>query len=647
MTLVDPALLPTVLAPSVLEGLAERLVSLGNTTITAMSDARDRWTVLGAGDVFDVTGAEAVPRMLDRPAADAREFGAALTAARNVLWDAATVTLPALVARRDELAARVIAVNERHAAAEGSWRSANALYVAERASDARDDLARERRNAWNELSDATSAGDDLRAEVARFRDDVDSDEQRIASSLRGIAGGTDVHGARGEPLRASQTFWGFIETPYPGAPAALMTQHTLAGRLTRDLGRAAESRIRWLAAAEDGGAAAWMNAHPDFASATSFVAPERAARLFDDLAAASRSAADGEWIAGPLAQLLVAAPLVIGNLNGAPATQRDLFNRAGLAQLFRRDDLTGDARRQLTDVQSRLVAAAPSGDAPSLLSLFLDPDGSPRASLAWGAVDTADQVTVTTHGIRTDLGSLGEWMNGSAEMKAALDEQLRHERSDATTAVILVMDWDSGGVASVFGVDLPNAGAARMSQTLAGVAQTNAGARLDIAAHSLGTTMTAQAVAAHPGLVDGVWFFGSAGVTETTGHALEQQIAQGTLSVHATHATADDVAGWGRLDWLSDHEVDPRTLDGVEEFGSDGDFVAGYGPAGERGLPTDSHDAHQSTRRQLNGWDVAIDGSPVPRYTEIVRTGYLDPTAESFKRLIVGLSDTLMSEEAR
>lgn len=78
--------LPQVVDPAVLTGLGERLVAIANGTQTSMSDVQNRWVVLGDTEVFHVTGAEAVPRMLDRPVADARSFSEALIEARNRPW---------------------------------------------------------------------------------------------------------------------------------------------------------------------------------------------------------------------------------------------------------------------------------------------------------------------------------------------------------------------------------------------------------------------------------------------------------------------------------------------------------------------------------------------------------------------------------
>jgi len=644
--------LPQVLDPGVLSALAERLVTVANTTQMSMSTVHDRWRVLGDHEVFQVTGAEAVPQMLDRPHADAQNFSESLVVARNALHDAASLDLPDLRARREELAGRIGGVVEEYERAEDAKASADATYWSTRSSGTDADMAADaalgRLSATTSLRLAQDALDTLRADIDRLRRDVEDAEDRLASRLRGIAGGTEITGAGGEPLRVSQSFWGVVENPYPGAPGSASTSRTLSEQLTHELGLAAERRIDWLSTADEDSVRRWLEAHPDFVQSIAFVDPERAGHLFSDLASTSSTAPNGEWNAGPLGQLLALAPLVVGNLNGIPAPQRGLFNRSGLAQTLARDDLDQETRARLDHLWSVIAQRGDDGPRPTLLSLFLDTEGSPRANIAFGDVDDADQITTLTHGIRTDLGSLDEWARGSADLQSALTNELERTGSDQTTAVVLVMDWDSGGVLSVGGIDRPDAGASRLSQTWRGLHAVNPDAQLDAGAHSLGTTMTGQAVADNPGLVSNVWFFGSAGVTSQTGDEIAEQIRSGQTQLSATHADDDSIAEWGRKDWLGSlHAEDPRDIPGVEEFSSNGGVVPGYGsPEGEYGESTDSHDAHKSVKDELVGWTIGLDGSPVPLYEPTERFGYLDPSAESFKHFVVGLRDGLDSTGA-
>lgn len=639
--------LPQVLDPAVVSGLAERLVTVANATQTSMSTVHDRWNVLSDPEVFHVTGAEGVPRMLDRPRDDAQSFAESLVAARNALYEAASSELPDLRSRREELASRIGSVVADYTSAEEAKAMADTTYWSTRSSGTDPDVAADaalgRSSAGTVLRKAQDALDALRDDIERLRRDIEDSEDRLASRLRGVSGGTEVYAAGGEPLRVAQTFWGFVENAYPGAPAAASTSRTLAEQLTYELGRAAERRIDWLSTADEDAVKRWMEAHPDFVQAVAFVDPHRAGDLFADLASTSTAAPNGEWNAGPLAQLLALAPLVVGNLNGIPAPQRGMFNRSGLAQALARDDLDDETRTRLEHLRAVIEQRGDDGTRPTLLSFFLDTEGSPRANIAFGDVDNADQITTLTHGIRTDLGSLNEWARGSADLQAALTSELERTGQDKSTAVVLVMDWDSGGVLSVREIDRPDAGASRLSQTWQGLHTVNPDAQLNAGAHSLGTTMTGQALSDNPGLVSHVWFFGSAGVTPQTGDELAAQIRSGQTELFSTHADDDNIAEWGRKDWLgSAHAVDPRDIPGVERFGSNGGVVPGYGsPGGEDGESTDSHDAHNSTKDVLVGWSVGPGGAAIPRYESREQTGYLDPSAESFKHFVVGLREAL------
>ncbi|WP_278101665.1 alpha/beta hydrolase [Microbacterium proteolyticum] len=639
--------LPLVVEPDVLTGLGDRLVDVANEMQTSMSDVHARWNVLRDADVFHVAGTDAVPQMLDRPAADARSFAEALVTARNALWEAGSVEFADLKKRREELSSRIPGIVADYSAAVDATALADATYRSTRG-DAVDpsvaaDAALARLHASTTLSSAESALDSLRSDIDTFRRDVEDAEDRLAARLRGVTGGTEVTGAGGEPVRVAQLFWGFSESPYPGAPSAAAVSRSLAEQLTYDLGRSAERRIDWLATADREVVARWLDGHPDFVQAVAFIDAQRADDLFADLAGASTAGPDGEWNAGALGQLMALAPLVVGNLNGIPVAQRGMFNLAGLAQIERRDDLDDETRSRLVALKSVLDRRGRDGSRPALLSLFLDTDGSPRANIAFGDVESADQVTTLTHGIRTSLQSVVEWSNAGANLQSALTTELKRTGSDRTAAVVLVMDWDSGGIPEVLGIDRPDAGAARLSETLKGIRGVNPSTQIDAGAHSLGTTMTSQAIADNPGLVSHVWFFGSAGVTEQAGDSLADQIRSGQLSVNATHADADPIAAWGRKDWLgSTHAEDPRDVPGVSSFSSDGGVVPGFGSVqGEFGEGTDSHDTANSMKDVLVGWTVGPGGAPIPRYESVEQTGYLDPSAESFKHFVVGLREAL------
>lgn len=603
----------------------------------------------GLREVFDVAGANGIHYALNGPLADAQEFSAALGSGRNALWDAASLLLPDLRRRRDELAERIGTVNADWEAAEEAYADANSAYWRARGRDpeseatesalaARDEAARDR-------SAVEDAGTQLRSDIDRFRQDVESTEDQIASSLANVTGGTEVYGPGGVPVRTSQTFWGFVETPYPGAPSSLTQSFTLSQYLEHELSDAVATRITWLGSADEDDVSDWLADHPDFAQAVGFVDPAHAARLWEGLVADSAGPEDGDgagpaggWEDGPLAQLFALAPLAIGNLNGIPAAQRNLFNREGLAQLLERSDLDSTALEQLASLQEQLD----QDSSTSLLSVFIDADGEPRASIAWGNVDTADQVTTLTHGIRTDMSSLAEWAGTGRQLRTSLEEEFMVDGVDAEPAVVLFLEWDSGGATQVHDIARPDAGAARLEQLVAGFAQTNPNAQQNLVVHSLGTTMAGQTIADNPGLFDGAWFFGSAGTTGAAADAIEQQIRAGDLTLHATHAEEDWLAPLGRLD-ISEHPIDPRTIPGVIEFGADGGYVGDVGQNGQRGARVGGHNTRFTNDDILwADWETTPTGDPYIASWESV--GYLDPNAESYLHLVAGLSEAVQAD---
>lgn len=49
-----------------------------------------------------------------------------------------------------------------------------------------------------------------------------------------------------------------------------------------------------------------------------------------------------------------------------------------------------------------------TGDA-TLLSLFIDSNGEPRAAIGYGDLETSDMVVTVTHGIETDVEQIRAW----------------------------------------------------------------------------------------------------------------------------------------------------------------------------------------------------------------------------------------------
>lgn len=647
MSTVDPSTVPNVLDASLVEGLGDDVVRLASLLETTMASAHDRWQRLP--EVFDITGAEGAVAMLDPARGAAGEFATAMIEARRVLSDASMNTLPALKRRRDDLLDRIATVNQQHSDAVSAAAEADSAYWAayrhDPDSDATSSAADDLRAASDGEEAANAAVADVKRDIARLRSDIDAEESWIAGELGRISGGDVARGTWGEEVRLSQTYWGQAEATYPGSP--ILTSG-LAERLRDLLSDAVVTRIGWLGTVNESQAADWVAAHPDFASAVGFVDPQRAVSLFENLEGQSTRGAEGVWATGPLAALFALAPAAIGNLNGIPADVKNEFNRETLKGLLA-GDLTEEQRGQLKALLSLLNSAENEGQPDTnLLSLFLATDGSPRSSVGFGDVDTADQITTLTHGVGTDMGNLGEWSSSAISVKNALDKELGDQGVGGSTATVLFMEWDSGGTGDVWNIERPDSGAERLAQLLRGFDVANPAAQCNLELHSLATTAGTQAIVDNPGLVDNAWLYGSAGVTEQTAADLENLIRRDLVTVHATHASDDFVAPIGR--WpVSEHPVDPRTIPGVQEFSADGGFVSGYGSGdGEYGERTEGHNSQASTE-----WYYLIDGigsSPTGDPVLVMddeAVGYLDPRSQSFKQTVMDLVEALDLEDGR
>lgn len=625
--------LPTVLRAEALRSLADQLSDASTHIAGAMDDAADRWGRIA--EVFTVSGAEGARFLLSWPSRSVDDFAGALGDARGFLSSFATDVLPDLHRRRDELAARKDAADARHTAAMLDVSAADARCVRENATDAESDAAstasRQRMLAWAAQHAAETEVGEIEAEIRRLRHDVEREEEQLASSLRGISGGDTALDPWGSSVGISQDYWGGSHAEYPGGAGAPVG---LAERLTRSLSDASAARISWMGQADRDDVRAWVDGHPDFPAAVGMVDPERAQHLWRRLEPAS------------VGQLFAVAPFAIGNLNGIAASTRDRFNRESLRQMLAADDLRDDYRSHLERLEEELDKP---GDA-KLLSLFEETvDGSPRASIGFGDIDEADQITTLTHGITEDLASLPDWAHSARTMQAEVAA-----RTSATTATVLFMEWDSGDIPEVEHIERPDNGAVRLSHLLHGFRAQNPGAQLNLGLHSLGTTMGAQMMADNPKLVSNAWFYGSAGINGQTAHQLERQMDAGELVIHATYAqpeatSPDDwVAPIGRM---GEHPVDPADIDGVRNFSSEGGIVhdkpAGDGAAiTERGLATDGHNAQRSNLfyYRVNPGQLLLSPlwSAVQPW-EAPSVGYLDPESQSFKQSVVDIAHAVDS----
>lgn len=661
--------LPTVLASAPVEALGAQVKGAAARLRDGAEIADSHWGRLE--EVFQLSGVDGVRQMLGPSVVAADYFYMAMESAQRALSDAASTTFPELERRRNQLASRIDEVNRSAEGARSAAAEAESAYWVAYNDDPHSETTTraraERVTALHTNSRAASEESELIAEIERLRRDVEAAEEALASRLRGIADGDVVVGAWGEEVGISQDYWGAANAPYPGGPSATTG---LEGRLTRALSDSASRRISWMARTDADNVRAWVEKHPDFASAVGMVEPDRARRLWNELASTSLRVEDSvtasdsgvlaqfrapdsgsAWQSGALAHLFAVAPFAVGNLNGVAAKERDRFNRESLRQMRERDDLSAAHREQLGELSELLNS---NETRPQLLSLFQDSDdASPRASVGWGELDDADEIMTLSHGINEDLGSLGPWAESAARMHEAVSGALHDRDSAATTGVVLFMEWDSGDALNVQEIARPSNGAERLTHLLRGFEANAPGVQLDVGLHSLGTTMGTQMIADNPRLVSNAWLYGSAGINGQTAYELEKQIdgGRGPLTVHATYAQgsgfpADDfVAPLGRM---GEHPVDPDDIPEVKSFSSAAGPVWGVDENGERTLVGHGERTEGHNSQRSDEWYYRYEGTRTDHITHepsIVwddeAVGYLDPASRSFRQTVQELADSI------
>ncbi|MFF5624462.1 alpha/beta hydrolase [Microbacterium sp. NPDC012755] len=631
--------LKAVPSASAMDSLATDAAALGQRVSDTFDAVVTQWKLLD--DAFVLIPAVPVSGMLITPQSSMSDFSDAMAAAKSALGNASFHDFGPLEVRRADLLGRIDNLNQRHANHQATLREEIAEF---RADPANDPVITGRNhpettaygNAKANLSILDDEAETLALDVDRFHRDLDEAEAALATTLRSITGGDTVRRSDGSEVHSSQMYWGIVP---PGRSQGFDSRReplSLEDYFAQAVTSSVDTRIQWLADAAPKKVEAWLNDHPEFMETVGFVPPAAAAALFASLKARSTQDTSGAWTTGPLGTLWSNAPGAIGNLNGLKVSERSPFAEQELQRLLADPNLTGDQKTKLKLLDRKAAAAG-----VTLLSVFLDTDGDPRASLVWGDADTADQIITITHGIATDLGQLEDWGTIGDDLTEALLDQTGKRHLDSSTAVVLFMEWDSGDMVTVQGADRPQDGAAREVALIEGFRFVNPSAWQEGWAHSLGTTTTADAVLQSPGVFDHVTLFGSAGLTPGAGTNLDEQIASGDLTVSSTSADLDWIAMWGRVPGVSEHPVNPADLPGVDVFGSDGGPVDGYlGPGGDTGLPTQGHNEGASTNllyriHRVDPLSVATVG-PIAGVLTMPgdSVGYLDPRSQSFTQAV-------------
>lgn len=390
--------------------------------------------------------------------------------------------------------------------------------------------------------------------------------------------------------------------------------------------------------------------------------------LADVLAQAEPAAVAPWWAALSAAQqnaLISAAPAVIGNLGGVAYAARDRANRlwlrtqladarAALAEAEKTPsyrELVGGyatasavaerlerARARVAGLEGIEASLVVPDDSVDRHLISLTSDSPPLAALALGDLDTADNITYAVPGMGTTAEDMGDWSRAS---KNLFEQQNRADptRSQAVVAWIGYetppVPIEEGGL-DVMRNDLAERGGSNLAHDLAAVDCVRPGARVNVVAHSYGTTTAAFALMDGGVNVDSFVTLGSAGLPETINEASTIHAAA-VFSGQAQDVWAIDPAGGDQWAWTGrispQHPTNPMS----PGFGGHAFSVAGSGglqPVTDHGVLTDGGTGYfdQSTE-SLRNVALATTG-----HAELI-SPYIAPDPTPFQRaLFEGMS---------
>ncbi|MHA7200174.1 alpha/beta hydrolase [Arthrobacter alkaliphilus] len=502
------------------------------------------------------------------------------------------------------------------------------------------------------VQEASERLDALRRQAEELRSRYDAEGRHVAGSLHIPAG----------PV-TKQSFLGIKDSSDgSGSFAALLalanearytTLNTLYDKATQGDAAAGQEYLALLAQLTPADLVIYGMTNPD--------------RARNPLARANDTAHVKSWWGGlapdTRALLTATVPGIIGNLNGIPYSVRNTANRQ-LIQILTTNPPADEATRNAVEgINNSLSHDDGSPLTDRFLVSFDLNRGKPLAAVAIGDLDTAGNVTWNIPGMGTTVapGGIDTWTEGA---QAVYDEQrgLFRQFGPAGTAnaVVSWVGYETPGMVQdynmeVFAGDKAWAGSDKLAATLDGFHVTRdlgngeGVPKVNVLAHSYGTTTAAYALTKTMQNVDTVTFFGSAGIDPSVvpgASALHVAPgADGTPAVYATQASRDllapagitgsavggvGAAGW---DWLTDLGAGPRFIDtisghqpqqirvaptlsglwpGAHVFSSEG----GIDP--ESGEILENTDGHQATGAGSWGPFNASSGH-----------GYLDPKTES------------------
>lgn len=256
-----------------------------------------------------------------------------------------------------------------------------------------------------------------------------------------------------------------------------------------------------------------------------------------------------QWWAGLDADeqdtLLAHAPSIVGNLEGVPYAVRDRANRSTLASGLADHDTTAAHAAMLGQVRDSLRREP--GD-PQRFLVTLDTRAAGRAAISIGDLDTAADVTVIVPGMFfTVTGQMADFTNTANDLaseQATLAPLAAGGSGDGSgVAVVAWMGYRTPDLSNIMSLSLADTGAQRLERTVDGLRQIRDGdqPRLNIVAHSYGSTTALMALASGRMSADTLTVLGSPGSDVRS--SAELAVASDEVFVGVAHS--DPIAGSG------------------------------------------------------------------------------------------------------
>jgi Alpha/beta hydrolase len=285
---------------------------------------------------------------------------------------------------------------------------------------------------------------------------------------------------------------------------------TLSGiSLVRELAALSSGQIRRLIASDPQLVTKLIQAPP---------AAQDVAALWTSLDAATRS------------KLTVAAPRLVGSLDGFPAAVRGQANRTWVSQsiaALEKELPTVDGRALAESDQHQLhmlsmveAALKPTKSGPARTLLSADPAGEGKAVIVLGDLQKADYVTYLVPGMfYTVDGQLSAWTADAADLYAQQEAWLKRvsatdpSQANKTVAVVAWMGYQTPDLTNIGSLDLANQARDALASSVETLQLQRAGhlPYTTIVAHSYGSTAALMALTQYSFSVNALVLVGTPG----------------------------------------------------------------------------------------------------------------------------------------